>query len=119
MQLCCALEVGTFFLKILLRIGIMAILSSISPLSNSETKTPFTRAKKIGTARQIFGSLHGMAVCQAGCTSGKAAKFAQRARERAKLPQSRRGFSALAHLYYLARPTKSAMLRRLNFWHCA
>ena len=28
-------------------------------------------------------------------------------------PQSPRGFSALAHLYYLARPTKTAMLRRL------
>ena len=37
MQLCCALEVGTFFLKILLRIAIMAILSSIPPLSNSQT----------------------------------------------------------------------------------
>ena len=36
-QLCCALEVGTFFLKILLRIAIMAILSSIPPLSNSQT----------------------------------------------------------------------------------
>ena len=59
----------------------MAILSSISPLSNSETKTPFTRAKKNDTARQIFGSLHGMAVCQAGCTSGKAAKFARKERE--------------------------------------
>ena len=29
-------------------------------------------------------------------------------------PQSPRGFSALARLYYLARPTKTAMLRRLN-----
>ena len=28
-------------------------------------------------------------------------------------PQSPRGFSALARLYYLARPTKTAMLRRL------
>ena len=81
MQLCCALEVGTFFLKILLRIAIMAILSSISPLSNSQTKTPFTRAKKIGTARQIFGSLHSKAVCRAGRTSGKAAKFTRKASE--------------------------------------
>ena len=32
---------------------------------------------------------------------------------RAKPPQSPRGFSALAGLYYLARPTKTAMLRRL------
>ena len=37
MQLCCALEVGTFFLKILLRRAIMAILLSIPPLSNSQT----------------------------------------------------------------------------------
>ena len=37
MQLCCAFEVGTFFLKILLRIAIVAILSSIPPLSNSQT----------------------------------------------------------------------------------
>ena len=29
-------------------------------------------------------------------------------------PQSPRGFSALARLYYLARPTKTAMLRRLR-----
>ena len=29
-------------------------------------------------------------------------------------PQSPRGFSALARLYYLARPTKTAMLRRLS-----
>ena len=29
-------------------------------------------------------------------------------------PQSPRGFSALASLYYLARPTKTAMLRRLT-----
>ena len=28
-------------------------------------------------------------------------------------PQSPRGFSALARLYYLARPTQTAMLRRL------
>ena len=31
------------------------------------------------------------------------------------LPQSPRGFSALARLYYLARSTKTAMLRRLQF----
>ena len=30
-------------------------------------------------------------------------------------PQSPRGFSALARLYYLARPTKTAMLRRLLY----
>ena len=37
MQLCCALLVGTFFLIILQRITIMAILSSITPLLNSQT----------------------------------------------------------------------------------
>ena len=31
-------------------------------------------------------------------------------------PQSPRGFSALARLYYLARPAKTAMLRRLCVW---
>ena len=39
---------------------------------------------------------------------------ARGARERAAKPQSPRGFSALARLYYLARPTKTAMLRRLS-----
>ena len=39
----------------------------------------------------------------------------RRSREKNKLlpPQSPRSFSALARLYYLARPTKTAMLRRL------
>ena len=37
MQLCCALEVGIFFLIILQRITIMAILSLTTPLSNSQT----------------------------------------------------------------------------------
>ena len=46
--------------------------------------------------------------CWAGRRSGVAAR-------KIKLlpPQSPRGFSALARLYYLARPTKTAMLRRL------
>ena len=41
----------------------------------------------------------------------------RRSREKNKLlpPQSPRGFSALARLYYLARPTKTAMLRRLTY----
>ena len=43
--------------------------------------------------------------CRAGRTSGQAARLLP--------PQSPRGFSALARLYYLARPTKTAMLRRL------
>ena len=61
--------------------------------------------------------------CRAGRRSGVAAKFARearenerRSREKNKLlpPQSPRGFSALARLYYLVRPTKTAMLRRLG-----
>ena len=65
--------------------------------------------------------------CRAGRRSSVAAKFAREARENerqsreknknrfSKLlpPQSPRDFSALARLYYLARPTKTAMLRRL------
>ena len=49
---------------------------------------------------------------------------ARSARERAEKmlpPQSLRGFSTVARLYYLARPTKTAMLRRLETsqteWH--
>ena len=43
------------------------------------------------------------------------AVLSSRAQERrAAKPQSPRGFSALARLYYLARPTKTAMLRRLS-----
>ena len=49
MQLSCALEVGTFFLNILLRIAIMAILSSIPPLSNSQTSN-----KHFELTRDIF-----------------------------------------------------------------
>ena len=49
--------------------------------------------------------------CRAGRTSGEAAGREIRARERA--PQSPGGFSALARLYYLARPTKTATLRKL------
>ena len=49
MQLCCALEFGTFFLKILLRIAIMAILSSIPPLSNSQISN-----KHFKLTRDIF-----------------------------------------------------------------
>ena len=63
--------------------------------------------------------------CRAGRRSGVAAKFAREARENERRsreknknkllpPQSPRGFSALARLYYLARPTKTAMLRRLT-----
>ena len=64
--------------------------------------------------------------CRAGrrARSGVAAKFGREAREnerrsREKLlpPQSPRGFSALARLYYVARPTKTAMLRRLSEVH--
>ena len=43
MQLCSAIEVGTFFLKILLCIVIMAFLSSIPPLSNSQTSNKYVK----------------------------------------------------------------------------
>ena len=60
--------------------------------------------------------------CRAGRRSRVAAKFAREARENERrsreknklLPPPPRGFSALARLYYLARPTKTAMLRRLH-----
>ena len=62
--------------------------------------------------------------CRAWRTSGEAAKFAREVRENERRsreknkkllpPQSPRGFSALARLYYLARPPKTAMLRRLH-----
>ena len=67
--------------------------------------------------------------CRAWRTTGEAAKFAREVRENERRsreknknrrffkllpPQSPRGFSALARLYYLARPTKTAMLRRLE-----
>ena len=58
--------------------------------------------------------------CQEHDWAAKPQKRAQSARERAAkprekllLPQSPRGFSALPRLYYLARPTITAMLRRL------
>ena len=61
--------------------------------------------------------------CRSGRRSGVAAKFAREARENERRsrekkllpPQSPRGLSALARLYYLARPTKTAMLRRLYY----
>ena len=49
MQLYSALQVGTFFLKILLCIAIVAILSSITPLSNSQTSN-----KHFELTRDIF-----------------------------------------------------------------
>ena len=56
-------------------------------------------------------SLRSMAVLSGALLSGEVAERRERA---AKLPpQSPRGFSALARLYCLARPTKAAMLRSL------
>ena len=49
MQLCCALEVGTFFPNIFLCIAIMAILSSIPPLSDSQTSN-----KHFELTRDVF-----------------------------------------------------------------
>ena len=56
-------------------------------------------------------SLRSMAVL-----SSRAHERPSREKNKNKLlpPQSPRGFSALARLYYLARPTKTAMLRRLE-----
>ena len=50
------------------------------------------------------------------CWAGRRSGVAARKISCFKLlpPQSPRGFSALARLYYLARPTKTAMLRRLG-----
>ena len=55
--------------------------------------------------------------CRAGRRSGVAGKFAREARENERRSQSPLGFSALARLYYLARPTKTAMLRKLLAQH--
>ena len=49
MQLCSALEVGIFVLRILQRIAIMAVLSSITPLGNSQTSN-----KHCELTRDIF-----------------------------------------------------------------
>ena len=66
-----------------------------------------------------------MAVCRAGRRGGVSTKNSRAKRARTSgeaarkiktklLPlQSPRGFSALARLYHLVRPTKTAMLRRL------
>ena len=69
-------------------------------------------------------SLRSMAVLSSQAQERRShEKFAREARENERrsreknkklLPlQSPRGFSALARLYYLVRPTKTAMLRRL------
>ena len=57
-------------------------------------------------------SLRSMAVL-----SSRAQEWCSREKNNFKLlpPQSPRGFFALARLYYLARPTKTAMLRRLRY----
>ena len=64
-------------------------------------------------------SLRSMAVLSSRAQERRSREIrARSARERAEKllpPQSLRGFSALARLYYLARPTKTAMLRRLKY----
>ena len=65
----------------------------------------------------LLTSLRSMAVLSSRAKAAKAAKFARKARENERRsrekkllpPQSPRGFYALARLYYLARPTKTAM----------
>ena len=49
MQDCCALQVGALFVKILQQIAVMAILSSITPLLNSQTSN-----KHFALTREIF-----------------------------------------------------------------
>ena len=62
-------------------------------------------------------SLRSMAVLSSRAQERRShEKFAREAREneRRSRDQSPRGFSALVRLYYLVRPTKTAMLRRLS-----
>ena len=62
----------------------------------------------------VFVSLRSMAVLSSRAQERRSREI--RARKIKLLPpQSPRGFSALARLYYLARPTKTATLRRLGF----
>ena len=49
------------------------------------------------------------------CWAGRRSGIAARKIKTLLPPQSPRGFSALARLYYLARPTKTATLRRLVY----
>ena len=59
-------------------------------------------------------SLRSMAVLSSRAQERRSREIRARSREKKLLPpQSPRGFSALARLYYLARPAKTAMLRRL------
>ena len=63
-------------------------------------------------------SLRSMAVLSSRAQERRSREIRARSREKNKKllpPQSPRGFSALARLYYLARPTKTAMLRRLKY----
>ena len=64
-------------------------------------------------------SLRSMAVLSSRVQERRSREIRERsARERAEKllpPHSLRGFSTLARLYYLARPTKTAMLRRLKY----
>ena len=64
----------------------------------------------------VQGSLRSMAVLLSRAEERRSREIRARSREKNKLlpPQSSPGFSALARLYYLARPTKTAMLRRLG-----
>ena len=57
-------------------------------------------------------SLNSMAVL-----SSWAHERRSRGQQNSRAPQSPRGFYALARLYYLARPTKTATLRRLISFH--
>ena len=64
-------------------------------------------------------SLRSMAVLSSRAQERRSREIrARSARERAEKmlpPRSLRGFSTVARLYYLVRPTKTAMLRRLKY----
>ena len=90
-------------------------------LSNAR-KISLSAIRVRNTHRRVCVSLRSLVVLSSRAHKRRSREIrARSARERAakpreKLlpPQSPRGFSALARLYYLARPTKTAMLRRLR-----
>ena len=90
----------------------------------------FPANQSLGHRFQTISSLRSMAVLSSRAQERRShEKFAREARENERRsreknknrrffkllpPQSPRGFSALARLCYLVRPTKTAMLRRLD-----
>ena len=68
---------------------------------------------------QIFSSLHSMAVLSGARLSCEAARKINTGFSSCSRPNLLAVFSALARIYYLARPNKTAMLRRPVFSACA